>query len=316
MTEATSSQESGTGECLVHEALLYHSTDGYAEQLSQFVAAAQAADEPVLAVLPAERLATAQRACGDHAENVRWETMDEVGHNPSCLLAVYSDWVVSHQGRVRILGEPVWPGRGRAESIECLRHEALVNHELSTSPVTLLCPYDADRLDTEIIAGAEMTHPRLVGEDGRRRDSPRYDEPLDVATGKHWPLAPPVEPISEHAFAGDLGSLRRSVASDRHAADLGRRVVDLVFAVSEAASNALKHADGTCITRLWRDGGSIVSEVSTRSAMDDPYAGRRRPPWDAEDGRGLWMINHVCDLVELRSRGGETVLRMHVRCAT
>jgi hypothetical protein len=56
-----------------------------------------------------------------------------------------------------------------------------------------------------------------------------------------------------------------------------------------------------------------VTEVSFETSLDDPLAGRRRPDADAVDGRGLWLINQVCDLVELRSGPSGTTLRMHVR---
>ena len=314
MTAGSSKAASSTDESLVHEALLYRSREGYGDQLAGFVHDAHAAAEPVLAVLPTGGLATAQRACGAHADGVRWAAMEEVAGNPSRLLALYADWITGHSGRVRIVGELIWPGRARPESVECLRHEALVNHELAGAPVSLLCPYDAGHLEAEILTGAAMTHPWLIDDAGQRHESRLYDEPLVVAAGRRWPLDDPIEPVSEHRFSGDLRSLRRAVAEDPHAAALGRRLSDLVFAVSEAASNALKHADGTCLTRLWNTGHEVVGEVSTRSAIADAFAGRRRPPWDAEDGRGLWLINQVCDLVELRSRTDETILRMHVRC--
>jgi hypothetical protein len=303
---------SSANQSLVHEALLYCTPEGYGDRLAAFVSAARAAAEPVLAVLPADGLATAQRACGEDAPHVRWAPMEEAARNPSRLLSLYADWIAEHAGRVRIIGEPVWPGRSRPEAIECLRHEALVNHELADAAASLLCPYDSQHLDPEILAGAAMTHPRLIDEHGARRDSTDYGEPLAVATGRHWPLEDPVPPISEHAFSGDLGALRRAVAGDPHARTLGPRLSDLVFAVSEAASNALKHADGTCVTRVWRAGAEVIGEVITRSAVSDAFAGRRRPAWDALDGRGLWLINEVCDLVELRSRSHETVLRMHL----
>jgi len=44
-------------------------------------------------------------------------------------------------------------------------------------------------------------------------------------------------------------------------------------------------------------------------------AGRRRPAADAAAGRGLWLINQLCDLVELRSGAAGTTLRMHIRAA-
>ncbi|HET9103842.1 MAG TPA: anti-sigma factor RsbA family regulatory protein [Solirubrobacteraceae bacterium] len=314
MTEGPSSGASPAEDSLIHVALLYRTPEGYGSQLEAFVRGARAAAEPVLAVLPSGGLATAQRACGEHADAVRWTAMEDVARNPSRLLSLYSDWITEHSGRVRIVGEPVWPGRGRSEAVECLRHEALVNHELAAAPVSLLCPYDAGQLDAEILTGAAMTHPWLIDDHGQRRESPDFADPLAVATGRHWPLEEPVPPISEHPFSGDLGSLRRAVAQDPHAAALGSRRSDLVLAVSEAASNALKHADGTCVMRLWSTGAEVISEVWTRSTIRDAFAGRRRPPWDAEDGRGLWLINQVCDLVELRSGGEETILRMHLSC--
>ncbi len=298
---------------LVHEALLYRTPGGFAQQIRAFVAGAGTADEPVLAVLPPASLKLAQNALAAEANAVRWESMWELGRNPSCLLAVYQGWIDSHPGPVRVIGEPVWPGRSYAEIVECLRHEALINHELAAAPVCALCPYDAERLDAAALSGAEITHPSLIDDAGRRRRSEGYGEPLEVATGSRWPQAAPAEPVTEHTFAGDLRSLRHAVARDPIAGTLGReRRADLVFAVSEAASNAVKHGDGTCTARLWSDGDAVITEVVTRSAMPDALAGRRRPDWDAAGGRGLWLINQVCDLVELRSDTEATVLRMHL----
>jgi hypothetical protein len=42
-------------------------------------------------------------------------------------------------------------------------------------------------------------------------------------------------------------------------------------------------------------------------------AGRRRPAADALEGRGLWLINQLCDLVEMRSDPSGMTVRMHVR---
>ncbi len=301
---------------LIHEALLYRTPEAFAEQVSAFVCAGQTAGEPVLAVLPPDSLQCAQRALAARAAEVQWESMLELGRNPSCLLSVYQDWIDLHSGPVRVIGEPVWPGRSYAETTECLRHEALLNHELAGAPVSALCPYDAARLDDAVLTGAELTHPQLVDDAGRRRASPRYDAPLEVATGARWPQPEPIEPISEHAFSGDLQSLRHAVAGDAVAQGLDReRRSDLVFAISEAASNALKHGDGTCTVRLWSDGDEVVGEVVTPSALTDLLAGRRRPDWDAVDGRGLWLINQICDLVELRGDERATVLRMHLHVA-
>jgi len=49
-----------------------------------------------------------------------------LGATPACLLSVYQDWIDAHLGPVRVIGEPVWPGRSYAETTECLRHEAVL----------------------------------------------------------------------------------------------------------------------------------------------------------------------------------------------
>jgi hypothetical protein len=77
-----------------------------------------------------------------------------------------------------------------------------------------------------------------------------------------------------------------------------------------------KHGDGHCTTRLWQDGEAVVSEVVTGSRLGDILAGRRRPVAGADGGRGLWLINQLCDLVELRTDDSGTTLRMHLQNAT
>jgi anti-sigma regulatory factor (Ser/Thr protein kinase) len=119
--------------------------------------------------------------------------------------------------------------------------------------------------------------------------------------------------VSEIDFSGDLHLLREAVASDPVVATLSsERRADLVFAVNEVATNAVRHGDGICTTRLWRDGRAVVAELRCTSMLD-AAAGRRRPSPDALAGRGLWLVNQLCDLVELRSAQGGTTVRLHVR---
>jgi hypothetical protein len=58
--------------------------------------------------------------------------------------------------------------------------------------------------------------------------------------------------------------------------------------------------------------GTLVAELSCTSRLD-PAVGRRRPSPDALAGRGLWLVNQLCDLVELRSVQGGAAVRLHVR---
>ena len=147
--------------------------------------------------------------------------------------------------------------------------------------MSLMCPYDAAGLDCETLAGAKLTHPRLVSE-GLRSDSVDYGEPLDLHAGSLWPQSDAIEPISEHFFDGDLHALRGAVADDPLLDGLSRAErSDLVFVVHEAATNAIKHGDGHCSARIWREHDAVVSEVVTATRISDPLAGCVRPPADA-----------------------------------
>jgi anti-sigma regulatory factor (Ser/Thr protein kinase) len=296
----------------VHEMLLYRGEAEFHASVQEFLQDAADALEPVLVALPGARLERVRQACGDTAAETRFEDIEAVGRNPSQLLPMIEDWVRSHDGHARVLSEPVWPGRTYAETVECLRTEALINHVLADSPATILCPYDAARLDAETLAGAEMTHPTVM-EGGRRRPSRSYGDPITLQRAEQWPQEPPPSVVSEHHFDGSLTDLRHAVSEDPTLEALSaERRSDLVFAVNEAAVNVVQHGDRDCTARIWHDGHGVVSEVSSDTGLDDLWAFRRRPGPEATSGRGLWLINQLCDLVELRSGQSGTTVRMHV----
>ena len=239
--------------------------------------------------------------------------MAERGEIPSCLLDIVEDWIDDHDSPVRVIDEPLWPGRSQTEIVEVLRHEALVNHLLAPARASILSPYDSTHLDADALEGAALTHPQIIT-NGVPRPSELYGDPLEIHAATRWPQPPGNEPISELAFEGDLQALRAAVAADPvpHLLNRSRRA-DLVFVVHEAATNALKHGGGTAVARLWRDDQTVIAEVTTRSRLADAAVGRRRPDAGAAGGRGLWLINQICDLVELRSAADTTTLRMHLR---
>lgn len=300
-------------EGLFHEALLYRGRPELTDAAREFVRAGAAAGEPVLAAVPRANLEWLQAALAEDAANVRFEDMNEVGRNPACILPMIQQWLDEHDGRARVISEPMWPERSYAETAECLRHEALLNHALAGTGARILCPYDAENLDAHVLEGAELTHPLLRDAAGSR-PSERYEDPLRGSLSERWPLDDPTGPTSEHIFAGDLRSLRHAVVADPSLEGLTReRREDVVFVVNEVATNVVRHGNGRCTARLWHDGRSVVTEVSFDTSVPDVLAGRVRPLFDAVDGRGLWLINQMCDLVELRTGGTGTTLRMHVR---
>jgi anti-sigma regulatory factor (Ser/Thr protein kinase) len=300
---------------LRHDALLYRDVDHFRAVAGSFAREAAAADEPLLASLSPASLTLLRDVLDGSGAAVDMLDASEAGRNPSWLIPTILTWLEGRPARARVISESIWPGRDEVETAECLRHEALVNHALASEAVSLLCPFDAAHLDADVIAGAEMTHPRLIDAAGIR-DSERYRDPLVVARGESWPQREPVEPICSLDFDGDLWALRHTLAELELLKELDSgRLEDLIFAVNEAASNAVLHGDGTCRARVWRDGGRIVSEIVTTSSIADPLAGLRRPEPGAVGGRGLWLINQLCDLVEVRSGPEGSSVRMHVALA-
>ena len=90
------------------------------------------------------------------------------------------------------------------------------------------------------------------------------------------------------------------------------RADDLVLAVNEAAANSIRHAHGQGTLRVWAEDGHVVCEVADEGRIRDPLVGRRRPEPTPANSRGIWLINHLCDLVQIRSTTSGTVLRLHV----
>src|SRR5262249_61547050 len=107
--------------------------------------------------------------------------------------------------------------------------------------------------------------------------------------------------------------VRRLVAGPARRAGLaGERAVDLVLAANEIAANTISHTAGSGVLQVWHTPEEIVCQVHDRGEITDPLAGRiRRGPDDR--GHGLWLVNQVCDLVELRSGPAGTTGRIHMR---
>ena len=91
-------------------------------------------------------------------------------------------------------------------------------------------------------------------------------------------------------------------------------VADLLLIASELCSNAVRHATdrpGAAALRAWADGDSIVVEAEDDGAfpVKPVDAAIECPPVDAEQGRGLYLIDALADEVATRVEDGRTVVR-------
>ncbi len=87
----------------------------------------------------------------------------------------------------------------------------------------------------------------------------------------------------------------------------------LVLAVNELATNSVRHGGGSGRLRVWRESDTLLCEVLDDGHMTEPLAGQRCPGPRSLGGRGLWIVNQLCDLVQLRSSARGTVVRTHTR---
>ena len=74
----------------------------------------------------------------------------------------------------------------------------------------------------------------------------------------------------------------------------------------------VRHGGGHGTLRLWSDGGWLVCEVSDPGHIRQPLVGRIRPASGQLSGRGIWLANQLCDLVQIRSSVAGTTVRMHM----
>ena len=300
-----------------HEALLYAGLDQFVARTTPFIKGALEADEPILVVVSRPKIAALRIAVGKDADRVQFRDMSEVGANPARIIPAWHEFVDAHTGegrRLRGIGEPIYPERTACELVESQRHEALLNVAFDGAPdFWLLCPYNTQVLGPAVIETAHRTHP-VVTDDHGHGSSHLYPGVAGAVAPYNTPLPLPAWLAQTLVFsANELPSVRHLVS--REAAGAGFTtgpIGDLVLAVNEVATNSVQYGGGGGTLRIWRDGGVLVCEVRDRGHLEDPLADRRRPAPNQDGGRGLWLANQLCDLVQIRSFPSGTTVRMHM----
>jgi anti-sigma regulatory factor (Ser/Thr protein kinase) len=296
-----------------HEAVFYRGLDDLTESLLPFIREGLDRGEPTLAVLPADRVRVLEKGLGADAARVSFLDMEELGRNPARIIAAWRGFLEAHEGcpAVRGVGEPVWDGRRREELDECRFHESLLNLAFDSGPAwQLICPYDAAALPVEVLDDVMLTHP--VVRSGAELAHERYGGHAFAFHSFSEPLPPPPAFAAEVSFNGlDLAGLRAIVRRVCQASGLSQdNTDDLVLSVHELATNSVEHGGGRGLLRTWVDHDALVFEVSDGGLIRDPLVGRIPGLALCEAGRGVWLANQLCDLVQVRSSARGTVVRV------
>jgi anti-sigma regulatory factor (Ser/Thr protein kinase) len=302
-----------SGDGFGHLALFYRGRGEYLSALRGFLRASRVRGEAVLVAVPQRRAQLVRRELDGDLAQVALVDMAELGRNPARIIPALLTYAGKHRGQhVCCIGEPIWPGRTAAEIQEATRHEALINLAFRDSPVTIVCPYDRAGLPGSVMADAARTHPAII-KDRQETASARY-------LGPHFPprcnRALPRPPAHAEAlgYCDDLRPVRRFVASRAKRAGLAPpRIPDLVIAVSELAANTLRHTGGGGTVQMWQTGDEIICQVADTGQITDPLARYRPRSDELLGGKGLWVVNQVCDLVQARTGRAGTTTRLHMR---
>jgi anti-sigma regulatory factor (Ser/Thr protein kinase) len=287
-----------------HETLFYDDMDGFRRGTVSFLEQALVDGAHPLAVVSGAKVAALQQELGRDAERVAFVDMDLVGRNPARIIPLWREFAARRTGTpLRGIGEPVWAERSPAAVEEARRHEHLLNFAFGAAhDFWLLCPYNRETLDASVVEGADASHVCAS-------DDVDY---VDVAFGGELP-APPAQATACTLIASSLHRLRGE--AETFATDAGlaaARVADFVLAVDEVATNSVRYGGGSGVAIMWSDDSAVYCELRDRGRFTDPLAGRQTPHPERASGRGLWIANQLCDLVQLRSGSHSTRVRLSI----
>lgn len=291
----------------------YQGSEQYLSGIVSYVEMARADGASVLVCAPEPRSHVLRGALPADG-TVSFLDLAALGRNPGLLIGAWQEWIGerAREGRtVCGLSDAQWTGRTGAQISEMRYREWLLNLAFAQAPAwSLLCPYDTTGQAPRDVLAMARSHPLLWDGAGFAPGPDYVDGPYDFD-----PLPEPVEPVSRLFYTiEELALVRHTVASRATALGLpADRVRDFMVAVSEVASNSIRHGGGRGVMRLWVADGSLVCELSDKGYIRDPLAGKVRPTGSQLGGRGLWFAHQLCDLVQIRSIESEgTRVRLHI----
>jgi anti-sigma regulatory factor (Ser/Thr protein kinase) len=283
-----------------HDACVYRDEDEFVRLTTPFLRDGLAAGEVVLAAVPPARIAKLRSALGAAADGITFFDMTAIGRNPARLIPLWRSLVDQYAGRpLRGIGEPAYPGRSEAELTESSLHEALINLAFADeTQLRILCPYDASMVTSSVAATHSAELAPSNAEQVFRTRLPGVPEDADAI---------------EFGLA-ELTAVRQWFAGRARSHELsGPRLEDLELALHEICTNSVRFGGGGGTLSLWSADGNLVLDVTDRGRIDDLLVGRVLPPVDGRGGRGVWLANQLCDLVQIRSGDGFTQVRLHTR---
>jgi hypothetical protein len=299
-----------------HEAFLWKGRAGFVDGLLPFIEEGIDAGEAVMVAATPEHGSWLSDSLGPRASEVHFADMTQLGRNPARIIPACQQFLDDRSGYgrpARAIGEPLWDGQRPEQVLECQLHEALMNLAVDPDlPFWVLCPYDAEHLDAEVLAEASRSHPALTTT-GSYAGSRSYRGHHHAETLFAADLPPIEGPVTEiEVTPADLAAAAEAVTLQAASGDLGSdQVISLADTVRRLADDSLDRGARRLTVRVWDRPDVLVCEVADTTVIRDLLVGRRRPARAERDP--VWLANQVCDLVQVRSRESGTTIRLQMR---
>jgi len=131
---------------LEHSAFPYRTDDQFGTTIGPFLTEGMERSEGLLAVIAGANVELLRELLGKDARRVEFVDASSWYSTPIGALEAYRAFTDAKLKRgapwVRIVGEPVWTGRTKAEVRLWTRYESLLNLVFYAYPLTIICPYD------------------------------------------------------------------------------------------------------------------------------------------------------------------------------
>jgi len=115
-----------------------------------------------------------------------------------------------------------------------------------------------------------------------------------------------------YVHVDDLAAVRGFVGTRAQALGLAPdRIARLLIAVSELATNTLRHTTGGGRVRVFAEPGFVVCDVADGGPARE--FGREMPAADALSGRGLAIVERMCGDVSTATGPEGTLVRLRLR---
>ncbi|MEO3922557.1 anti-sigma factor RsbA family regulatory protein [Micromonosporaceae bacterium B7E4] len=297
-----------------HEAVTYRSDDELLAVVLPFLLGGVSAGEPTVVSL-GERTGALVRAALPAGSDVTFLPGGDLYARPAAAIRAYqrmlAGYVAEGARQIRIIGEVPRAALG-ATWDWWARYESAINHAYDSFPLWSMCAYDTRITPAPVLADVLRTHPRVVTADGRR-PSETYTEPKAYLTEERSPLPDPLQRTPPLVELVDPSPNRARQAVYELDSGLLRtdEVEDLVVAVSETVTNALRHGRPPVRFRLWAGVDRIVVAVSDGGGgPEDPFAGLLPAADGGAGGLGLWITYQSCNHVVLNRSQGAFTLRL------